>query len=621
MRLSVSNTLRPAATEDAGSVHRRRVALSVTTVGVLAATLNSSILLISLPAIFAGLGLDPLAPQNISYLLWMLMGYLLVTAVLVVTFGRLGDQHGRAKLFNLGFLIFTLGSIACALIPSTGAAGAIELIALRIVQGVGGAMVTANSTAIITDAFPPNRRGFALGVNQVAALAGSFMGLVIGGLLSEWSWRAVFWVSVPIGIWGTWIGYRSLHDRDHVHRPGRIDWWGNLTFGLGLVALLVAITYGLQPYGGHTMGWTSPAVLTGLIGGVLLLVVFVVVELHTADPMIELRLFRNRAFAAGNLVNFLGSLSRGGLQFILIIWLQGIWLPLHGYAFEDTPLWAGIYMLPLTLGFLVAGPLSGALSDRFGARLFATGGLALTALTFVGLILLPADFNYVLFAGLLALNGIGMGLTAAPNAAAIMNAVPASQRGAASGVRATGMNAGVVLAMGGFFSLMALGLASKLPTSMYAGLVAHGVTSDAATTISHTPPVGTLFAAFLGDNPIAQLMQAVDPQQLKPGSGVDVDTLLGQKFFPQLISPAFHNGLVVAFTASIVMLVLAMIASALRGKHFVHEDAVAKPAHTEHPVIDALAREGAALELPNAPDADTELEKALDAPEPRTARR
>src|SRR6195952_1908821 len=500
------------------AVHERRVALGVTTVGILAATLNASILLISLPAIFAGLGLDPLAPSNISLLLWMLMGYMLVTAVLVVTFGRLGDQYGRARLFNLGFAIFTAGSIACALIPSTGTAGAWELISLRVVQGIGGAMLTANSTAIITDAFPAERRGFALGVNQVAGIGGSFMGLIIGGLLSEWHWRAVFWVSVPIGIWGTWMGYRTLRDKPRDSRAKvAIDWWGNLTFGIGLIAILVAITYGLQPYGGHTMGWTSPKVLTGLIGGVVLLVLFGFIEARVEDPMMDLKLFKIRAFAAGQTVNFLSSMARGGLQFMLIIWLQGIWLPLHGYDFASTPLWAGIYMLPLTIGFLVAGPASGALSDRFGARAFATGGLLLTGATFGGLSAIPAAFNYVLFAGLLAVNGIGMGLMAAPNSAAIMNSVPAADRGAASGVRATGMNAGMVLSMGGFFTLMAIGLASRLPTAMQNGLTALGVNAAAAHTISTTPPVGTLFAAFLGDNPITQLMGAVDPGQLAAG--------------------------------------------------------------------------------------------------------
>ncbi|MDT4892162.1 MAG: hypothetical protein QOE97_1197 [Pseudonocardiales bacterium] len=587
------------------AAHDRRVALSVTTVGILAATLNSSILLISLPAIFAGLGLDPLAPQNISYLLWMLMGYLLVTAVLVVTFGRLGDQYGRAKLFNLGFLIFTIASIGCALVPNTGAAGALEIIGLRVVQGVGGAMLTANSTAIITDAFPPDRRGFALGVNQVAALAGSFAGLVIGGLLSEWHWRAVFWVSVPVGIWGTWIGYRTLHDqpRDSAKRIV-VDWWGNVTFGVGLISILIAITYGLQPYGRHTMGWTSPTVLTGLIAGIVLLVVFGFVENRVADPMINLRLFRIRAFAAGQAVNLLTAMSRGGLQFMLIIWLQGIWLPLHGYSYHDTPLWAGIYMLPLTIGFLVAGPVSGAVSDRFGARAFSSGGLLVMAATFVGLILIPADFNYLLFATLLALNGIGGGLMAAPNSAAIMNAVPAAQRGAASGVRATGMNAGMVLSMGGFFTLMAIGLASRLPASLYSGLTSAGVSPDAARQISHVPPVGTLFAAFLGDNPIEQLMRQVDPAQLQPGSGVDVQKLTGTTFFPHLISEPFMHGLLIAFGASIVMLLIATAASLMRGERFVHGEArdadqamTGEQRHRES-VGEALAHEGEALAVP-----------------------
>jgi EmrB/QacA subfamily drug resistance transporter len=600
------------------AAHERRIALSVTTVGVLAATLNSSILLISLPAIFNGLGLDPLAPSNISYLLWMLMGYLLVTAVLVVTFGRLGDQYGRARLFNLGFLIFTVASVACALVPSTGAAGALELIALRVVQGVGGAMLTANSTAIITDAFPPDRRGFALGVNQVAALAGSFLGLIIGGLLSQWHWRAVFWVSVPVGIWGTWMGYRTLHDKPR-EKTNRIviDWWGNITFGVGLIAVLVGITYGLQPYGGHTMGWTSPLVLSGLFGGVLLLTAFCVIENHVEDPMINMRLFKVRAFSAGQTVNLLAAMSRGGLQFMLIIWLQGIWLPLHGYDYHDTPLWAGIYMLPLTVGFLIAGPASGAISDRFGARAFATGGLLLTAATFVGLIVIPANFNYVQFAALLALNGIGMGLMAAPNSAAIMNAVPASQRGAASGIRATGMNAGMVLSMGGFFTLMAIGLASRLPTSMFGGLTQAGVSPSAAHTISHVPPVGTLFAAFLGDNPIKQLMQQVDPSQLLPGSGVNLQQLTGKTFFPNLISSPFMHGLQIAFGASIIMLLIAAGASLMRGERFVHADAGGadaggadvEAAEPHAGIGRAMAREGDALSVPALLDDETTLSR------------
>jgi MFS family permease len=472
-------------------------------------------------------------------------------------------------------------------------------------------MLTANSTAIITDAFPPDRRGFALGVNQVAGIGGSFIGLVVGGLLAEWHWRAVFWVSVPVGIWGTWMGYRSLRDKPRDRRTAvAIDWWGNLTFGIGLIAILIAITYGLQPYGGHTMGWTSPKVLAGLFGGLALLIVFGMIETRIDDPMMDLKLFKIRAFAAGQTVNLLASMARGGLQFMLIIWLQGIWLPLHGYNFASTPLWAGIYMLPLTIGFLVAGPASGALSDRFGARTFATGGLLLTAATFGGLIAIPADFDYRLFAALLALNGIGMGLLAAPNSAAIMNAVPAGERGAASGIRATGMNAGMVLSMGGFFTLMAIGLANRLPATMYSGLVRAGITPEAAHQISTTPPVGTLFAAFLGDNPIKALVSQVDPQQLQPGSGVDVATLTGRTFFPQLISEPFRHGLAIAFGVSIAMLLIAAVASLMRGERYVHDDAMATPAERRHQSAGvAVAREAAALD--GIPDQDVAFEEAL----------
>ena len=438
------------------------------------ATVNASIVIISLPAIFRGIRLDPLAPGNVGYLLWTLMGFLVVTAVLVVTLGRLGDMYGRVRIYNAGFVVFTVGSIALALDPLHGGGGALWLIIWRLVQGVGAAMLFANSTAILTDAFPVERRGMALGINQVAAIAGSFIGLILGGLLAEWHWRAVFFVSVPIGIAGTIWSYLSLRELSERHRA-RIDWWGNLLFAVGLTALLAAITYGIQPYGGHTMGWTNPWVLAGLIGGAVLLVAFCVVETKVEQPMFAMTLFRIRAFWAGNLAGLLASIARGGLQFMLIIWLQGIWLPLHGYDFEQTPLWAGIYLLPLTVAFLVAGPVSGALSDRFGARTFATGGLLMVAASFVGLMLLPVDFSYWAFAGLLVLNGIGSGLFSAPNTTAIMNSVPASQRGAASGMRGTFFNAGSSLSIGIFFSLMIAGLAASLPTTLFRGLTAHHV--------------------------------------------------------------------------------------------------------------------------------------------------
>lgn len=543
------------------------VALSNTTLGVLMATINSSIVIISLPAIFRGIQLDPLAPGNVSYLLWMIMGFLLVSAVLVVSLGRLGDMFGRVRIYSYGFVVFSVASIMLAVDPFVHSAGALWLIGWRVVQGVGGAMLFANSTAILTDAFPSNRRGMALGINQVAAIAGSFLGLIIGGLLAEWNWRAVFWVSVPIGILGTIWSYRSLHELGE-RRRGSIDVAGNLTFALGLTALLAAITYGIQPYGGHTMGWTSPWVLTGLLGGLALLVAFCVIESRVADPMFHLGLFRNRAFSAGNFAGLLASIGRGGMQFMLIIWLQGIWLPLHGFDYAATPLWAGIYLVPLTIGFLLAGPVSGYLSDRYGARAFATGGLLVVAATFVGLLMLPVEFPYWAFAALIAVNGIGSGLFSSPNTSAIMNSVPAGQRGAASGMRGTFFNSGTSLSIGIFFSLMIAGLANSLPTTLTRGLEAQGVSSSVAESVGNLPPVGSLFAAFLGYNPIAELLGPTGALDHLPAS--NVATLTGKEFFPRLIATPFHHGLVIVFAAAAIMTVIGAFASLLRGERYVH---------------------------------------------------
>lgn len=548
-------------------------ALSNTTLGIFMATLDSSIVLISLPAIFRGIRLDPLRPANVSYLLWMLMGYLVVTAVLVVTFGRLGDMFGRVRMYNGGFAVFSAASLALSLCPWQGGAGAVWLIAWRVVQGVGGALLMANSTAILTDAFPVEERGLAMGVNMIAGIAGSFIGLIAGGLLADVSWRAVFWVNVPIGAFGTVWAYAKLREVG-TRSTARIDWWGNLTFGAGLVAILVGLTYGLLPHGHHTMGWTGPWVLAELVGGVALLAVFAAVERRSSDPMFHLGLFRIRAFTAGNAAGLLGAIGRGGLQFMLIIWLQGIWLPLHGYSFERTPLWAGIYMLPLTGGFLVAGPVSGWLSDRHGARPFATGGMVVAAASFGLLMLLPANFGFPVFALLLLLNGLGMGLFAAPNTTGIMNSVPAGQRGAASGMRATFQNTGMVLSIGVFFSLMILGLASTLPSTLSAGLRANGVSPATADRVADAPPVGSLFAAFLGYNPMEKMLGS------PAAAGVDASewrTITGKTFFPHLIAGPFMTGLRIAFTASLVMCLIAAWSSWMRGAKYVHDDA-AQPA-------------------------------------------
>jgi MFS family permease len=549
------------------------VALSNTTVGMLMATINSSIVLISLPAVFRGIGLDPLRPENVSYLLWMLMGYMVVTAVLVVSLGRIGDLYGRVRLYNLGFAVFTIGAIGLSLVLWQGTSAALALIGLRVVQGIGGAMIMANAAAILTDAFPPHERGMALGINSVAAIAGSFIGLVVGGVLSAGDWHLIFLVSVPVGVFGTVWAFFKLREMG-IKRRARIDWLGNVTFGLGLILLLVGITYGIQPYGGADMGWTNPAVIAALAGGVGLLIAFAIVEGRVSEPMFQLSLFRVPAFTAGNVAALLAATGRGGLMFMLIIWLQGIWLPLHGYSYESTPLWAAIYMLPMTAGFLIAGPLSGILSDRLGARPFATGGMLAAAGTFGLMLLLPADFSYPAFAALLLCNGLAMGLFSAPNTAGIMNAVPADRRGVASGMLSTFQNAGMNLSIGLFFSLMVAGLGASLPSTLTRGLTAQGVSAVAAARIAHLPPVGSLFAAFLGYNPMQELLGP----QLAQLPADRAAYLTGHTFFPQLIAGPFMDGMHVTFAFAAGLMLIAAGASWMRGRRFVHVEPAAEAA-------------------------------------------
>jgi MFS family permease len=563
------------------------IALINTTIGVLMVTISGSITLISLPDIFRGIHLNPLAPGNTSYFLWMLMGFLLVTAVLVVSFGRIGDMFGRVRMYNLGFAIFTVFSILLSLTWMSGTAGALWLIIMRVFQGVGGAFLFANSSAILTDAFPHNQRGLALGINSVAAIAGSFLGLLIGGILAPIDWRLIFLVCVPFGIFGTAWAYLKLVDNG-VRVPAKLDWAGNITFAVGLIAVLTGIVYGIQPYGGHTMGWTSPFVLGTILGGLALLALFVHIELTSEDPMFRLHLFRIRAFTAGNIANLLGALGRGGLQFMLIIWLQGIWLPEHGYSFERTPLWAGIYMVPLTVGFLIAGPLSGILSDRYGARPFATGGMLGAAAAFAVLELLPMNFGYLWFALALLLMGLSMGMFASPNRAAVMNSLPADQRGAGAGMMNTFQNAAQVLSIGMFFSVITLGLVSTLPAHLYAGLVAQGVPAATAHQVASMPPVGSLFAAFLGYNPIQQLLPAAVLAHLPAGHAA---YLTGRSFFPSLISPSFKTGLRYAFDFAIACSIVAAIASLLRGGRYVHEEEpTAHRAKDVRPTSDKVGR-------------------------------
>ncbi len=554
-----------------GAAHDDRykwVALSNTTLAILLATLDASITLIAMPDIFRGIHLDPLLPANSFYLLWMILGYLVVTSVLIVSLGRLGDIYGRVRIYNLGFVIYTAASLMLAIDWMTGTSGALFLVVFRIVQGIGGACLLANSAAILTDAFPANQRGMALGINNIVGVSGLFVGLVLGGLLAPIDWRLVFLISVPVGLFGTVWAYLKLKELS-TPRPAGIDWWGNATFALGLVLAMVAVTYGIRPYGGSPTGWGSPRVLALLAGALLSLVAFVIVELRAEDPMFRLPLFRIRAFTFGTLSTFLAAVARGGLMFMLIIWLQGIWLPLHGYDYTEAPLLAGIYMLPLTIGMLIAGPASGYLSDRFGARPFATGGMLAAAVSFACLTLLPVDFSYPVFALILAFNGIAMGMFASPNRAAVMNSLPAGDRGAGGGMNQTFQNSAQVISLGIFFTLMVIGLSATLPHALASGLEAHGVGAARAHEVGQTPPISVLFAAFLGYNPIEHLLGSQALHELPHHAQV---ALTGHGFFPGLISGPFSNGLDTAFGFAIVACLIAAAASMLRGGRYTHTE-------------------------------------------------
>jgi MFS family permease len=553
------------ATPTAGDRYKW-TALFICTLGVLMATIDASITMIALPDIFRGIHIDPLQPGNSFYLLWMILGFLVVTSVLVVSLGRIGDIYGRVRIYNLGFAVFTLFSLLLTITWNDGHAAGIYLIVMRLFQGVGAAMLIANSSAILTDAFPSNQRGMALGINQAVAFGGSFLGLVLGGVLAPINWRLIFLVSVPVGLFATVWGYLKLHELSERHHAS-LDIWGNLTFAVGLVLVMIGLTYGIEPYHGHSMGWESPIVIGELVGGIALLVVFCLVELRVSEPMFRLQLFKIRAFTAGVLASFLAALARGGLMFTLIIWLQGIWLPRHGVDFTDTPLKAGLAMLPLTAGLFVSGPLSGILSDRFGARPFATGGMIGTAIGFGLLELMPINFSYPVFAILLFFLGIAMASFGSPNRAAVMNALPAKHRGAGSGMNSTFQNSAQVLSIGMFFTLMIVGFSATLPATLNHGLTQQGVPAGVAAHVSHLPPVATLFAAFLGYNPIQHL---VGPHVLSGLSAHQQSALTSRDFFPAMISGPFKDGLNAALDLAIVVSLLAAAASWVRGGKYTY---------------------------------------------------
>ena len=555
-------------------VQYKWIALSNTTIGTLMATIDGTIVLISLPAIFRGISIDPLT--SFEYLLWVLFGYSIVTSTLLVTFGRISDMFGRVRLFNLGFAIFTVGSLLCTVTPSTGDAGAIELIIFRIIQGVGAAFLFSNSAAILTDAFPASERGKALGINMVAALAGSLVGLVLGGVLAVFNWRYIFLVSVPVGLLGTVWSYLKLKETAKIRRNQKLDIWGNATFGIGLTLTLIGVSYGLIPYGSSPMGWSNPWVIASLVVGIGLLAAFPFIENRVAEPMFRLELFRNRQFTAANIAGLFASVGRGGVQIMLIILLQGIWLPLHNYSYESTPFWAGVYMTPMLLGFVIMGPLSGYLSDKYGATLFATSGMAISGIALIALSFLPYNFNYLDFAIILFFLGIGGGLFASPNIASIMNAVPAEHRGAASGMRATLQNSGQTVSLAVFFTIIITGLSTTLPATLSKAMVNAGV-PQLQQAFSSIPPTSALFAAFLGYNPVQSILSL--PQLASVVSQIPQSTLNyleGKTFFPNAIAPAFVSALDYAYYIGAALSLAAVIASLLRGKNFVY-DSVSPP--------------------------------------------
>ena len=553
------------------------IALSNATLAVLFTTLDASITIIAMPAIFRGIKLDPLVASNSFYLLWMILGYLVVASVLVVSLGRLGDMYGRVRIYNLGFVIYTVASLLLAIDWMTGKAGAMYLIGFRVMQGLGGACLLANSAAIITDAFPANQRGMALGINNIVGVSGMFIGLVLGGILAPINWRLVFLISVPAGVFGTVWAYLKLREVPRTGGQRKVDWPGNVTFALGLILIMVAVTYGIRPSGGSSTGWGSAKVLTLVGCGLASLIAFGFIESRVEQPMFRLPLFKIRAFTYGSLSTFLSAIARGGLMFMLIIWLQGIWLPQHGFNYNDTPLWAGIYILPLTIGLLLAGPASGYLSDRFGARWFATGGMLATAAGFALLLLLPTDFSYPLFAAVLAEIGIAFGMFASPNRAAVMNSLPPGDRGAGGGMNQTFQNSAQVLSIGIFFTLMILGLAASLPAAMSSGLEAHGVPAAVANTAAHLPPVSILFAAFLGYNPIQHLLGSTTLAHISAHSQA---ILTGRSFFPHLISAPFRSGLHEALYFAIAACLVAAAASLMRGTPYRPDDE--EPERTQH---------------------------------------
>lgn len=581
-RLSKNNNVIEKMTTDKVSkgIDYKWVALFNVTLASLMGSIDYSIVMISLPAIFKGIEINPMAPDVFQYLLWILMGYGLVTATLLLSFGRLADMYGRVKLFRLGFLIFTIGSILLYLTPDKGNTGALELIIFRLIQAVGSALTVSNGAAIITDAFPASERGKALGINMVAFMSGQFIGLLLGGILATYHWRYVFLISVPFAILGTVWSYWKMKEISFRSSSTSIDILGNLVFVGGLISLLVGVTYGLMPYEHNGIteatGWRNPWVMAAITAGILLLIAFPFVESRVKNPMFRLEFFGIRAFTFANLANFSAAISRGGVMFMLIMLLQGIWLPLHGYRFEDTPFWAGIYMLPMTLGFVIMGPIAGILSDRYGPRWIATIGMTIVCLVFLGLSMLPSNFDYWELGILIFLMGAGNGMFSSPNSSSIMNSVPPQDRGVASGMMFTLSNSASMLSMGVFFTIVIIGIQGALPGAIHESFASLGSQITPAIQnledyLINMPPTNALFSAFLGYNPMGSILSSMDPSIANAIPKQIVTTLTSSYWFPQTLQLAFMPALRITFRVGALLTGIAAVLSAMRGQRYVHD--------------------------------------------------
>lgn len=555
-RAGVDDSLQRSVRDDG-----KWAALSVVSLGALATTISASSVLVALPAIFRSTRLNPLVLGNVGYLVWMLVVYLAAPTVLAVPLMRLGNRFGRVRVYKLGFAVFTVGALALALDPLEGSGGALWLIGWRILQAAGVSMLSANASPILTRRFPSSQRGTALGLLSVNTLAGGFLGLVLGGTLAAVNWRLVFWVLVPIGIFGTGWSQLVLRETETSTREDS-DWLGGIFFAFGLSGLLAAAIFGIEPYGDHGMGWTSPWTLACLAGGLALLAVFCLVELRVPNPMIILSLMKIRPFRAGVAASLLASVATGGLPLVLVIWLQGIWLPVHGYNTSQIPLWCAIYLVPLSIGFLISGPVSGILSARYGLRLFASSGLLLWLAAFGGLLLLPVgSFSSATFCSAIFILGISSGLFASPIQAMIMNSVPPQRRGAAASTDAILRSSGTALSNVIYLSLLVAGLSTTLPAAWAAGLTAHGVPSAVAQQVARRAPTTDLFSAFLGYNPVSELLAPTGV--LTRLSARSAATLTGSQFFPQVIAAPFRHGLLLIFIMVAVLLAAAISLSAL----------------------------------------------------------